>query len=278
VPHGSVYGFLGPNGAGKTTTLRMVMDIIRPDSGSVRLLDRQDGPLSRDRIGYMPEERGLYRKMTVTRVLRYFGVLKGLTEAELKPRISQWLEKLSLTEHAGKRVEELSRGLHQKLQFAVTAINDPQLLILDEPFAGLDPLNQDLLWEIVTRMREEGKTVLFSTHMMHEAERLCDFIILINRGRAVIDGSLASIRAGHPCDTIRVELEGDNRFVASLPMVQKVETDGPRLEVRLREEADPQDLLKALVERARVRTFEIKQPSLHEIFVRLVGDGHAEDS
>jgi ABC-2 type transport system ATP-binding protein len=278
VPQGSVYGFLGPNGAGKTTTLRMVMDIIRPDRGTVRLLGQHGSTLPRQCVGYMPEERGLYRKMTVTRVLSYFGSLKGLTSADLKSQVSQWLERLSLTEHAGKKVEELSRGLHQKLQFAVTVINDPELLVLDEPFAGLDPVNQDLLWEIIDRMRQEGKTVLFSTHAMHEAEQLCDFLILINRGKVVVDGTLASIRAGHRSNSVLLELEGDSAFVAALPMVQRVKPDGSRLEVRLRDKADPQDLLKALAERARVQAFEIKQPSLHEIFVRLVGENHAEDS
>jgi ABC-2 type transport system ATP-binding protein len=278
VPRGSVYGFLGPNGAGKTTTLRMVMDIIRPDRGTVRLLGEHDSILSRQFVGYMPEERGLYRKMTATRVLSYFGLLKGLTAAELKSRVPQWLERLSLTEHAGKKVEELSRGLHQKLQFAVTVINDPQLLILDEPFAGLDPVNQDILREIIHQMRREGKTVLFSTHIMHEAEQLCDSIVLINRGKVVVDGPLAAIRAGHRSNAVLVDLEGDSSFLARLPMVEQVKPDGPRLEVRLRDQSDSQDLLKAIVERARVRVFEIKQPSLHEIFVRLVGNGHAENS
>jgi ABC-2 type transport system ATP-binding protein len=278
VPQGCVYGFLGPNGAGKTTTLRMIMDIIRPDSGAVRLLGRDGAALLRQHIGYMPEERGLYRKMTVTRVLTYFGALKGLASTQLQQKVSQWLERLSLTEHAGKKVEELSRGLHQKLQFAVTVINDPELVILDEPFSGLDPVNQDVLREIIDRMRSEGKTVLFSTHVMHEAEQLCDFIILINRGRVVIDGSLASIRAGHKSHAISVELEGESDYVGDLPMVRQARPDGQRLEIRLADGADAQDLLKALIERSRVRAFEIKQPSLHEIFVRLVGSNHAEDS
>ena len=278
VPQGSVYGFLGPNGAGKTTTLRMVMDIIRPDRGAVRLLGKDGSALARECVGYMPEERGLYRKMTVTRVLSYFGSLKGLSATQSKQRATQWLNWLSLSEHAGKKVEELSRGLHQKLQFAVTVINDPQLVILDEPFAGLDPVNQDILREIINRMRQEGKTVLFSTHIMHEAEQLCDFLVLINRGRVVVDGSLEAIRAQHQSNAVSVELEGESRFIEALPMVQQVKPDGRRLEVRLIDNADPQDLLKALVERARVRAFEIKQPSLHEIFVRLVGNGHAEDS
>ncbi len=277
VPSGCVYGFLGPNGAGKTTTLRMVMDIIRPDSGSIRLFDEPTSARARGRVGYMPEERGLYRKMTVTAVLNYFGSLKGMTAGQLRQRGPEWLRRVDLAEHARKKVEELSRGMHQKLQFAVTVINDPDLVILDEPFSGLDPVNQDMLRDIISSMRRAGKTVLFSTHVMHEAEQLCDFIVLINRGKIVVNGTLDEIRAGHEANTVSLELEGDTEFVRTLPMVGSVEPNGRRLDVRLRDQADPQDLLRALVERARVRAFEIKQPSLHEIFVRLVGGDHAEN-
>lgn len=277
VPAGSVYGFLGPNGAGKTTTIRMLMDIIRPDSGAIRLFGQPASSLARGRIGYMPEERGLYRKMTVWAVLNYFGSLKGLAGADLRQRATRWLERISLAEHAKKKVEELSRGMHQKLQFAVTVINDPELVILDEPFSGLDPVNQDLLREIITEMRQNGRTVLFSTHVMPEAERLCDFILLINRGRIVVDGTLDEIRRGHESHTVSIELEGDGDFIRTLPAVQDVTPEGRRLDIRLRDGADPQELLRMLVERTRVRAFEIKQPSLHEIFVRLVGADHAED-
>jgi len=277
VPQGSVYGFLGPNGAGKTTTLRMVMDIIRPDRGSIRLFGEPASSPARDRVGYMPEERGLYRKMTVTSVLGYFGTLKGMTAGRLRQSIGAWLRRIDLAEHANKKVEELSRGMHQKLQFVVTVINDPDLVILDEPFSGLDPVNQDMLREIISSMRQEGTTVLFSTHGMHEAERLCDFLVLIDRGRVVVNGTLDQIRAGHEANTISIELEGDTDFVRRLPQVQAVQPDGRRLDVSLRDGADPQDLLRVLVERARVRAFEIRQPSLHEIFVRLVGGSHAED-
>ncbi len=277
VPPGCVYGFLGPNGAGKTTTLRMLMDIIRPDRGAIRLFGGPASAAARDRIGYMPEERGLYRKMTATAVLNYFGVLKGMTTGELARRVPAWLERIDLAAYANKKVEELSRGMHQKLQFAVTVINDPELVILDEPFSGLDPVNQDLLREIITDMRDRRRTVLFSTHVMHEAERLCDFIVLINRGRVVVDGTLDQIRSGHESHTVSVALEGDTAFIRALPMVAAAKPDGRRLQVALKEGADPQDLLRALVERVRVRAFEIKQPSLHEIFVRLVGGGHVED-
>ncbi len=278
VPSGCVYGFLGPNGAGKTTTLRMIMDIIRPDSGTIGLFGDERPSTVRGRIGYMPEERGLYRKMTATSVLCYFGALKGLSRDQLNQSVPQWLERVALTPQAGKKVEELSRGMHQKLQFAVTAINDPELLILDEPFSGLDPVNQDLVRDIITRMRAEGKTVVFSTHVMHEAERLCDLIVLINKGKIVFNGSLEEIRAGYESHAISIELETDSRFVADLPMVRRVTPDGRRLDVELIDGADPQDLLKTLVKQARVRVFEIKQPSLHEIFVRLVGADHAQDS
>jgi len=278
VPTGCVYGFLGPNGAGKTTTLRMIMNIIRPDAGVIRLLGDGDSALARNRVGYMPEERGLYRKMTAAKVLAYFGALKGVSSDRLSEGVPRWLARVALAEHADKKVEELSRGMHQKLQFAVTAINDPELVILDEPFSGLDPVNQDLLRDIINEMRAEGKTVLFSTHVMHEAEQLCDFIVLINRGKVVVDGTLDAIRAGHESHTLCVELEGDSSFVRTLPMVRQVKPRGHRLEVSLADGADPQELLKVLVERARLRVFEIKQPSLHEIFVRLVGANHAEDS
>ena len=277
VPQGAVYGFLGPNGAGKTTTLRMIMDIIRPDSGAIRMLGEPASSAARGRVGYMPEERGLYRKMTAAAVLRYFGSLRGMTAEQLGQRVPAWLKRIDLAGYANKKVEELSRGMHQKLQFAVTVIHDPQLVILDEPFSGLDPVNQDVLREIIDEMRSAGRTVLFSTHGMHEAEQLCDFIVLIDKGRVVVDGTLEQIRAGHESRMVSLDLEGDVDWVARLPQVASIRRDGGRLDVTLREGADPQDLLRTLVERSQVRAFEIKQPSLHEIFVRLVGGGHVED-
>ncbi len=271
VPAGSVYGFLGPNGAGKTTTIRMIMNIIRPDKGLIKIFDDGATTQNKARIGYMPEERGLYRKMKVGKVLAFFGAIKGLSASELNFRVPQWLQQVDLTGWANKKVEELSRGMHQKLQFAVTAINNPDLMILDEPFSGLDPVNQDLLKDIICRMRDEGKTILFSTHVMHEAERLCDFILLINKGKAVLDGRLDDIRSRYKSGAVSVELEGDTSFIRALPMVKTAETQGRRIEISLSEKADTQDLLKALVGRVRIKAFEVKIPSLHEIFVRLVG-------
>jgi ABC-2 type transport system ATP-binding protein len=278
VPPASVYGFLGPNGAGKTTTLRMIMNIIRPDSGQVRIFGDSSVEQAKARIGYMPEERGLYRKMTVAKVLAFFGAIKGLSGNELSGRVSQWLRRVELTDWATKKVEELSRGMHQKLQFAVTAINEPELLILDEPFAGLDPLNTDLLKAIMLEMRNEGKTIIFSTHVMHEAEKLCDSILLINKGQAILDDSLANIKSRRSSNVVSAELEGDTDFIEELAEVKRVKSEGHSIEITLSENADTQLLLRALVERLRVRRFEVKVPSLHEIFVDLVGTNNAENS
>lgn len=274
---GRVYGFLGPNGAGKTTTIRMMMNIIRPDSGRIEILG--DGRIEqvKSRIGYMPEERGLYRKMTARKVLAYFGAIKGVNDKDLAQRVPQWLDRVELADWADKKVEELSRGMHQKLQFAVTVINNPELVILDEPFSGLDPLNQDLIKNIILEMRNEGKTIIFSTHVMHEAEKLCDFILLINKGKLILDDTLDNVRSRQSAHTVSVELEGDTAFVENLPMVTAVKSEGNRLDVTLAD-ADTQEFLKALMQRARVRAFEVKVPSLHEIFVNLVGASDAEDS
>jgi ABC-2 type transport system ATP-binding protein len=278
VPTGSIYGFLGPNGAGKTTTLRMIMNIIRPDSGGIEIFGNSSVEQAKSRIGYMPEERGLYRKMTVTKVLAYFGALKGLAGNELSRQVSRWLQRVELTNWAAKKVEELSRGMHQKLQFAVTAVNEPELLILDEPFAGLDPINTDLLKAIMIEMRDKGKTVIFSTHVMHEAEKLCDFILLINKGQAILDDNLANIQSQRASHVVCVELEGNAGFIERLSMVTAVKSDGHRFEITLKDNADTQELLKTLVNRVGVKRFEVKVPSLHEIFVDLVGKGDAEDS
>jgi len=278
VPAGSIYGFLGPNGAGKTTTIRMIMNIIRPDSGRICIFGDHSTEQVKTRIGYMPEERGLYRKMKVAKVLSFFGAIKGCNARDLARQVPQWLERVELVDWADKKVEELSRGMHQKLQFAVTVINEPDLVILDEPFSGLDPINQDLLKDIILQMREAGKTIVFSTHVMHEAERLCDFILLINKGKPILDGRLDEIRSGYRSHTIAVELEGDTSFIKTLPMVRQTESQGRRMEISLSAAADPQDLLKELVGRVKVKAFEVKTPSLHEIFVRLVGKGNAEDS
>ncbi|MHC4638249.1 MAG: ABC transporter ATP-binding protein [Planctomycetota bacterium] len=275
VPVGSIYGFLGPNGAGKTTTIRMIMDIIRPDTGRIAIFRDGETARSKNIIGYMPEERGLYRKMSVGKVLAYFGSLKGVSKNNLAEKVSQWLSRVGLNDWADKKVEELSRGMHQKLQFAVTAINDPDLLILDEPFSGLDPVNLDLLKSIILDLRSRGTTVVFSTHVMHEAERLCDYILLINKGHVVVDGKLEQIRSQYMSNSVVVELQGDAGFIEKLPITTKVESQGPRLEITLAADVEPQQLLKELVDRVTIRAFEVKTASLHEIFVQMVGSDDA---
>lgn len=271
VPAGSIYGFLGPNGAGKTTTLRMIMNIIVPDSGRIEILGDAAPDRARRRIGYLPEERGLYRKMTVRGLLAFIGGIKGLDRARAAREAADWLDAVELSAAADKRVEELSKGNQQKLQFVVTAMGDPDILILDEPFSGLDPVNLEVLKDIILRMRDAGKTVIFSTHMMDHAERLCDFILLLNKGRTVVDGPLEAIRGAHQSNAVRVELDGDADFVADLPMVAGVTTAGRTTEIALVDGQDDQALLRALLARCRVRRFELKAPSLHEVFVNLVG-------
>ena len=275
IPAGSIYGFLGPNGAGKTTTLRMIMNIIRPDAGSISIFGNNLTEKAKGHIGYMPEERGLYRKMTVRGTLAFFGALKGLSSRELADAVPAWLKRIELSDRANKKVEDLSRGMHQKLQFAATIINEPDLLILDEPFSGLDPLNLDLLKGIMLEMKDKGKTVIFSTHDMHGAETLCDYILLINKGKIILDGKLGDIRSQRASNAVIVEVEGIHGFIKTLPMVTKVERGQNTIEITLGKGADPQELLKAIVEKVRVRKFEVKMPSLHEIFVELVGASNA---
>jgi len=276
IPSGSIYGFLGPNGAGKTTTIRMMMNIIRPDSGSIKIFDSNFNVEAQNRIGYMPEERGLYRKMTARKVLAYFGAIKGMENDAIDRSVIDWLKRVDLADWADKKVEELSRGMHQKLQFAVTVINNPELIILDEPFSGLDPLNQELLKNLLLQMRSEGKTIIFSTHVMHEAEELCDYILLVNKGKAVLDGPLQQIRSQYSSQVVCVEIDGDTSFIKTLPMVTSVETRGNQLEVTLAD-GDSQLFLRTLIEHSKVRSFNVKMPSLHEIFIKVVGEKNAEN-
>jgi ABC-2 type transport system ATP-binding protein len=248
----------------------MIMNIIRPDSGHIRILGETAFDSVQDRIGYMPEERGLYRKMTVRNIISFIGGIKGMSKEELSRKVPRWLEKMELTGWADKKVGNLSRGMQQKLQFITTVINDPDLLILDEPFSGLDPINLEIFKEIILGIRESGKTIIFSTHMMEHAEKLCDFILLIDRGRKVIDGTLDQIRSLYISNVVSVEIEGDTAFINRLPMVKETRQTGKRIDVTLTENADHQEFLGFLIGKTRLRSFEIKIPSLHEIFIHLV--------
>jgi ABC-2 type transport system ATP-binding protein len=269
VPLGSVYGFIGPNGSGKTTTLRMITNIILPDSGEIEVLGGRDTRAARDRVGYLPEERGLYRKMRLRRLLRYFAELKGVARTGLDERIDRWLDQFDLTKWANHRIDALSKGMSQKAQFIAAVIAEPELLILDEPFSGLDPVNQEVLKDAIVRIRGRGTTVIFSTHDMATAEKMCDRIFMIFRGRKVLDGSLDEIQAAWGLDTIRLRSSMDTHALEVLPEVESVNDHGQLKEIRLKAGADPQAFLHRISTSATIFHFEIKRPSLHDIFVRI---------
>jgi ABC-2 type transport system ATP-binding protein len=267
VPMGSVFGFIGPNGSGKTTTLRMIMNILLPDSGVIEVLGSQGTRAARDRVAYLPEERGLYKKMTVRRLLRYYGRLKGLPLVKVDASIARWLERMDLASWADKKVETLSKGMSQKVQFIAAVVAEPELLILDEPFSGLDPVNADILADAVLDLRKRGTTIVFSTHDMATAERMCDRICMIFRGRKVLDGTLEEIQSRYGQDTVRVRTSGGAAELAGLPGIESVRDHGNLQELRLA--GDPQEFLQRLAARATVFQFEIARPSLHDIFVRI---------
>lgn len=266
VPSGSVYGFIGPNGSGKTTTIRLILHILLPDSGHIEVFGDPRTDIARDKIGYLPEERGLYKKMKVRRLLRYYGRLKGKSLTDIDKNINRWIDQMSLGPWVDKPVEALSKGMAQKVQFIAAVVAQPDLLILDEPFSGLDPVNAEVLKDAVLDVCRTGTTIVFSTHDMGVAERMCDRIFMIYRGRKVLDGTLDDIQAAYGADTVRVKVEGGASMLRSLPEVSIVNDYGQLQEVRC---ADPQKLLSALVGRARVQHFEITRPSLHDIFVRI---------
>lgn len=267
VPRGSLYGFIGPNGSGKTTTLRMIMHILLPDSGGIEVLGERGTRAAHDRVSYLPEERGLYKRMTVRRLLRYYGALKGARQPELDHQIDDWLDRLGLSGWLDRKVEALSKGMAQKLQFIASVLNRPELLILDEPFSGLDPVNAEVLKDAVLDLKKAGTTVVFSTHDMSVAERLCDRIFMIFRGRKVLDGTLDEIQSTYGHDTIRVRTEAGMAAFAGLDGIEEINDQGNMQEVRWR--GDPQDLLAGLMGRTRILQFEIARPSLHDIFVRI---------
>ena len=267
VPSGSIYGFIGPNGSGKTTTIRMIMNIILPDSGDIQVLGHRSTSAARDDVGYLPEERGLYKKMQVRRLLRYYGRLKGRPLASLDPVITEWLERLELSAWADKRIDQLSKGMAQKVQFISAVVARPKLLILDEPFSGLDPVNAEALRDAVLELRRRGTTIVFSTHDMAAAERLCDRIFMIFKGQKVLDGSLDEIQARYGHDTVRVRVTGGAAALAKMPEVESMNDHGNAQDVRLK--GDPQTFLHRLVQQTAVQQFEIAKPSLHDIFVRI---------
>jgi len=268
---GSVFGLLGPNGAGKTTTMRMIMNIILPDSGGIHLFGEPFREEHKNRIGYLPEERGLYPKMKVIDHLQFLGEMKGVEPGEAKKQALQWLERFDLADRAQKKVQELSKGLQQKVQFIATIIHAPELLIVDEPFSGLDPLNTKFLKDILLGLKQAGKTIILSTHLMEQAEKLCDEICLINKGKAVLQGNLRDIKRRYGHNMVNVEYSGNAEFLRALPPVKSINDYGNSMEIRLQDGAAPGELFKLLAAgNLEVRRFETVETPLNEIFIDVV--------
>ena len=277
IRQGALFGLLGPNGAGKTTTLRMLMRILIPDEGSIQILGEPLSAQTQDRIGYLPEERGLYPRMQVRKLLVFLGALKGLPESEANRRARDWLERLQLADWSEKKVIDLSKGMQQKVQFIAAVIHRPPLLILDEPFTGLDPINAVVLKDIMLELREQGSTIILSTHRMEQVEMMCDSICLINQGQNVLQGELQVIKKSYGKNTVRIECSDDGAFLKQVPtLIQSVNHFGAVIEAKLHPGSDPQEVLKAAVEGGvRVTRFELMEPSLNDIFIERVSDAHA---
>lgn len=267
---GAMFGLLGPNGAGKTSSIRMMIGITLPDQGKVNLFDKPFDRSSLQRVGYLPEERGLYKKMKVLDQLVFMGQLHGLDTVTANKRAQSWCRKLEIDQVIEKKTEELSKGMQQKIQFIAALLHEPDLIIMDEPFSGLDPVNATLLQDTLLELKDAGKAILFSTHRMDQVEKLCDSICLINGGRAVLSGRVREIKQQYPRDHIVMEFEGDSSFLQSED-VAKAKVYSGHAEIRLKEGADPQKLLAAALPKARIYRFELMEPSLEEIFIQTVG-------
>lgn len=271
IEDGAVFGLLGPNGAGKTSTIRMMIGITVPDSGEISMFGEPFTRTNLQRVGYLPEERGLYKKMKVLEQLVFLGQLHGLESEVARQKALAWSERLEISGWLQKKVEELSKGMQQKIQFIATLLHDPDFIIMDEPFGGLDPVNAALLKDVLLEMKRKGKTILFSTHRMDQVEKLCDSICLINRGKSVLQGDLKHIKAQYGKSHVQIEYEGDDNFLEQSHLVGSYNNFGNHVEVRLAPGADPQQLLRLVAERSRISKFELMEPSLEEIFIETVG-------
>ena len=279
VPRGGLYGFIGPNGAGKTTTIRMIMSILFPDFGEISVLGHASALEAKDRIGYLPEERGVYKKMRVGSFLRHMATLKGAAGADLGKRVTQWLERVGLGDVEKKRCEELSKGMQQKVQFIASVIHEPELLILDEPFSGLDPVNMRLLRELFLEQHQRGATMIFSTHVMHQAEQLCDHIVMIHEGRKVIDDPLSEIRNRFDPRALVVEPFVQGADVSALSGVEGVESVRPSngaFEIDLHEGSSPVDAMRRIAASMDLARVELKRPTLEDVFIQVVGESGGE--
>lgn len=267
VPEGSIYGFIGPNGSGKTTTIRMIMNILYPDTGTIRIFGEEQSGGNIGRIGYLPEERGLYRKMKLRELVMFHAELKKVPDPG--KQADYWLQKFDLTPWARKKVETLSKGMSQKVQFIVTIIDKPAVIILDEPFSGLDPVNAEVIREVILDLRKGGSTVIFSTHDMSVAEKMCDFIFMIYKGKKVLDGTLQSIQEKYGQDTVRLQTDLGAAALEGIEGVERINDFGQLQEVRLIPGTDPQTILEKVILKTRVSRFEMCSPSLEDIFIRI---------
>jgi ABC-2 type transport system ATP-binding protein len=275
IPQGSVYGFIGPNGSGKSTTMRMIANIFYPDRGSIRVFGKERRGVRSEHIGYLPEERGLYRQMNVQALLEFYGELRA--GRKVTAEVKDWLRRLDLEKWGSKKVEALSKGMSQKVQFIATVVPEPKLLILDEPFTGLDPVSADAIRSAVLELRRRGSTVILSTHDMNVAASLCDYIFMIFRGKKVLDGTLAAIQSQYGNDTVRVSVAGGLASVQNIAGVAQVRDHGQFQDLRISPGCDPQQVLRALAARTAVTSFAVMQPSLQDIFVRIAGPSAQED-
>lgn len=275
IEQGGVFGLLGPNGAGKTSSIRMMIGITAPDSGEINMFGRPFERKSLQRVGYLPEERGLYRKMKVLDQLIFLGELHGMSAGSARQKAIEWCERLEITEKLQNKVEELSKGMQQKIQFIAALIHDPEFVIMDEPFFGLDPVNATVLKDVLLDLKKKGRTILFSTHRMDQVEKLCDSICLINHGRSVLQGPLKQVKAQYGKRNVQIEYDGDGAFLNQATLVGSYNNYGNYVEVRLAPGADPQQLLHAAAERSRISKFELVEPSLEEIFIEVVGKNDA---
>jgi len=279
IEEGKLFGLLGPNGAGKTTTMRMIMNIIIPDKGKIEVLGKPFSEKLKDRIGYLPEERGLYPKMKLLQHLQFLGEIKGLSGARARRLASDWLERFDLSKWANNKIQDLSKGMQQKVQFIGTIIHSPDFLIVDEPFSGLDPINTKFLKDILLEMKSKGKTIILSTHLMDQAEKLCDDICLINKGKVVLQGPLQKIKERYSRNAILLEYSGDASFISKIPIVKSVNDYGNYMEIRLTEDASPSEFFRELaVNDIQVKRFETAETSLNDIFIEIVEGEHHEEN
>lgn len=270
VPQGRIYGLLGPNGAGKTTTIRMITNILYPDKGEIQLFGEKSASKHSDQIGYLPEERGLYKKLKVIDQIAYFGMLKGMSRQAAVESGKLWLKKLDASDWQNKKVQELSKGMQQKVQFIATIVHNPGLLILDEPFSGFDPVNTETLKKIILDKKKEGCTIILSTHIMEQAEQLCDEICLINKGNVVLQGTVRDIKKTYGRDTILMEFDGDDSFLDEFSDLKYINRTENRVEFRINENISSRDIINRANEKTNLIRFELMEPSLHEIFIDVV--------